>query len=162
MKVNNNIIIENARIVFRNFSGEEGKFNRKGDRNFCVLLDHDLSEALISDGWNVRYLKPREEGDELQAFLQVKVSFANIPPKIVLVTSKRKTTMNENMINVLDWAEIKNVDLVVRPYNWDISGKTGVKGYVKSMYITIYEDEFSEKYENVPDSAVSSLIKDGD
>ena len=151
--VNNNITIEGARIVFRNFEGKEGKFNTAGKRNFCVLLDDELAKTLQDDGWNIKWLQPREEGDEPQAYIQVAVNFGTVPPKIVLVTSGGKQTLDERNINILDWAEIANVDLIIRPYNWEMNGKTGVKAYIKSMYVTIAEDEFEKKYADVPDSA---------
>ena len=157
--IKSNIDIENARIGFKNFAGKEGKFNAKGNRNFCVFLDHEFAVTLEREGWNVRWLTPKEEYDEQQAYLSVAVSFGNIPPKIFLVTSKGKTLLYEESVMVLDWAEIKNVDLTIRPYNWEVSGKTGVKAYIKSMYITIAEDTFESKYRDVPDSAVSSMIE---
>lgn len=147
--VNKNIVIENARIGFRNFSGEEGKFNPKGRRNFCVFLDTELGEVLQDDGWNIRWLEPREEEDEKQAYLQVAVRYNNIPPKIVQITSRGQTILDEDMVSVLDWAEIENVDVIIRPYNWEVSGKKGVKAYVKSMYVTILEDEFAHKYNDI-------------
>ena len=30
--------IDNARLVFKNFRGEGGKFNKEGDRNFALLI----------------------------------------------------------------------------------------------------------------------------
>ena len=36
---NEDIAIENAELRFKNFSGKEGRFNAKGNRNFCVLLN---------------------------------------------------------------------------------------------------------------------------
>ena len=153
----NNIMIENGRIGFRNFSGKEGKFNPAGRRNFCVFLDEETAINLIRDGWNVRWLEPKNEGDEKQAYLQVTVSYENIPPKIIIISSKGKTVLNAETVSLLDWVEIKEVDLIIRPYNWEVSGKFGVKAYIKSMYVTMVEDAFESKYYDVPDSATDAI-----
>jgi len=155
--VNKNLVVENARIGFRNFSGKEGKFNPAGRRNFCVFLEKEMGEQLEKDGWNIRWLEPRDETEDKQAYLQVAVSYDNIPPKIVLVSSHGKTQLDESSVNLLDWAEITNVDLIIRPYNWAVNGKEGVKAYVKSMYVTIAEDNFENKYLDVPDSAINTM-----
>lgn len=155
--VKNNIVIENAQIGFRNFSGNAGKFNPAGRRNFCVFLEQELGKVLENDGWNVRWLQPKDEAEDPRPYLQVSVSYDNIPPKIVLVTKKGKTILDDTSVNILDWAEISSVDIIIRPYNWEVSGKGGVKAYVKSMYVTIVEDEFESKYYDVPDSAVNTI-----
>ena len=160
--VKSNIVIENAKIGFKNFSGKEGKFNPAGRRNFCVFLESELAESLESDGWNIRWLDPKDPDADRQAYLQVAVSYDNIPPKIVMISSKGQTALHEETIGIVDWAEIDTVDLIIRPYNWTMhegtrNEKRGVKAYIKSMYITIVEDVFESKYINTPDSATDSI-----
>lgn len=152
-----NIIIENARIGFKNFSGKIGKFNPEGNRNFCVFLDEDIANKLKKDGWNVKYLKPREEGDKEQAYLQVKVRFENRPPNVVIKSSRGKSRIDESEVNMLDWAEIENVDLNISPYVYDFNGNKGVSAYLKSMFVTIEEDPLEMKYVNTPDSAENAI-----
>lgn len=151
------VAVENAQIVFKNFEGKEGDFNRAGDRNFCVLLDDGLAEDLKKHGWNVKFLKPREEGDKEQAYLQIKVSFKNVPPNIYLISSRGKNRLSEDDVKILDWADIKTADLIFNPYDWELNGKTGRSAYLKTLYAVLEEDEFEKKYMNSPDSAEGSI-----
>lgn len=146
------VLFEDVRIVFRNFKGAEGQFNREGDRNFAVILDDDkMVKALENDGWNIKYLKAREEGDDEQPYLPVSVNFKGKPPRCVMISSRGRTELREDEIEVLDWVDIRTVDLIVRPYEWVVNGKSGIKAYLKSIFVTIEEDALDLKYASIDD-----------
>lgn len=142
------VLMEGVRIVFRNFEGKEGPYNKAGDRNFAVLLDPEVAKMMAEDGWNVKWLKPREEDEieEEQAYLPVSLRYDVFPPNVTLVTSHNRTQLDESTIEMLDYADIVNVDLIVRPYTWQVNQKTGIKAYVKTMFVTIEEDALVRKY----------------
>lgn len=142
------ILLEDARIIFRNFEGRETTYNRKGDRNFCVILDEDLSEKLKSDGWNVKYLKPREEGDTPTPYLEVAVSCKKSCPLIRLITSRGPSNLTEREFEMVDQVDIEQVDMLINPYHWGPmpDGREGIRAYLEAIYITIHEDPLQLKY----------------
>lgn len=145
-------MVENAQLIFRNFSGKEDKYNSAGDRNFCVVLDQGTADQMASDGWNIRTLDAREEGDDVTFYIPVKVSFKNRPPRVVLISSTGRTNLDEGSVEVLDYADMRNVDLIAQAYNWAVGDKTGKKAYLKSMFVTLEEDELERKYAQVEDT----------
>ncbi len=144
MAARDTIKIEGAQIKYRNFAGREKDFNPEGRRNFCVIFDEETADRLRQDGWNVKMDK---YGDET---MQVAVEYKNFPPRIVQITGNNQRVLTEKQLANLDDAEILNVDLIIRPYNYDVNGKTGVKAYLKTAYITI-QDDFGGKYANIPE-----------
>lgn len=149
MSNRNSITIENAHLLggsFKNFSGKASKFTPEGVRTFCVAIDPETAEKLRFDGWNVKQLKPRDEDEEPLDYLQVRVSYKGRPPRVVLISGKTHTELTEETIGMLDWAEIENADLTIVPYNWEVNGKSGVKAYLKSLYVTVVVDELAKKY----------------
>lgn len=146
--------VEDAQLIFRNFSGKEGQYNREGDRNFAVILDQDTAAQMIEDGWNVRSLSARDEDDTDTPYIQVAVNFSNRPPRIVMISSTARTPLDEASIEVLDWTDIRVADLIARGYEWNVNGKTGVKAYLQTLFVTIEEDALERKYATMPNEDV--------
>lgn len=145
------VSLENVRIGFRNFEGREGQYNKKGERSFAVFLNREVAEDLAEQGWNVKFPQPDPRGvdpddDGRQPYLQVSVSFEFYPPSVFLISNGHPTKLDEEQLSMLDWAELENVDLVIRPYEWSVNRNSGIKAYLKAGYFTIVTDRFAAKY----------------
>jgi hypothetical protein len=151
------ITIENATLLYRNFAGEEGQYNRAGDRNFCVILPEDVAEMMARDGYNIKRRKPRDNDSDDEAgaigdpYVQVKVSYKGRAPEIYLIGSKtrRRNMLDEGLVPLLDTVEIAECDLRFSPYNWTVRGDSGVTAYLRKMYLTQFEDDLDLKYADV-------------
>lgn len=138
--------IDDAHIIYRNFSGVGSKFNREGDRNFAVYIpDEDMANELKERGWNVKIKQPREDGDDPFMFLPVKIKFNDRGPSVYLVTGNKKTPLNENTVSCLDDIDILSVDLDIRPYDWEVNDKTGRTAYLQSIWVTQEVDRFASR-----------------
>lgn len=160
-KVTDPVEIEDAQLIWTNFSGKAGKFNAEGMRNFNIIIDEDTFNVLQNDGWNVRVVLPKNDSDPDTPplyILPVKVSFGKRPPQIQLISSRGRRFLDEETVGMLDFIDIKTCDVVVNPYNYNVNGKVGVSGYLKSLYVTMVEDRFADKYADVPTSAVDAII----
>lgn len=139
--------IDDARITYKNFSGAPSPYNREGDRNFALIVpDRDLADALINDGWNVRIKPPREEGDDPFMYLPVKVKFNDYGPKVYLVTGKRMNRLDEDSVSMLDHISMRQIDMDIRPYDWNVNGKAGRTAYLQSIRVVQDIDRFEEEY----------------
>lgn len=147
MERNNKLAIDNARIIFKNFTGKDDKFGREGDRSFSIVIEDDpLAEQLANDGWNVKPLTPRDPDEKVNHFIKVKISFRVRPPKIWLLTNHKRTLLDEDTIATLQYARIENADVVVSPWRWEVNGKTGIAAYLETLYVKIEDDPFADKY----------------
>lgn len=136
--------INNARIIYRNFSGAPSKFNREGDRNFALIIDEEwIAETLIAEGWNVRIKDPREEGDSPFMYMNVKVKFNDRGPNVYLKSGDNMVKLDEESIGCLDNVDILNIDLDIRPYDWEVNGKEGRTAYLQSICVTQQVDRFA-------------------
>lgn len=144
---------ENARIIYRNFSGAGSRFNKEGDRKFTYeFYDDQEAERLRENGWYVKTKLPREEGDDIRYHIDVSVSFRsfpNIPPAMIYIYSNGvRTQLDEETVGMLDSAEIRNIDLTIRPRWWldDRTNEWKVKAYLKEMHVTLEPSPWANKY----------------
>lgn len=142
------VVLENVRLLFKNFRGEARQFNNAGDRNFNAAVSREQADALRGYGFRVKELVPKDDFDSEPTYtLKVKVSYRYSEPKVVMIAGRTKRLLSEETIDELDYADIQSADLTIKPSYWSQpNGDSGVTAYLNSMYVTLVEDPLAEKY----------------
>ncbi len=146
------LVIQNARLIHKNFEGRPGQYNRQGDKGFSVVIDPSAVDELTKEGWGIRELPPRAdiEGSTSLFFIPVRVNFDGPrQPDVFLATRNGLVRLDKETISTLDHADITNVDLTIHAHPWENNGKSGVKAYLRNLYVTIREDPLATKYEQM-------------
>lgn len=144
--------IDDARIIFRNFSGAASKFNRAGERNFALVIDDErIADELVKEGWNVKIKPGRDEDEAPFMYLPVKVKFNDRGPAVYLVTGGKRNRLDEESVACLDDVDILSVDMDIRPYDWVIQEgtpdeKSGRTAYLQSICVTQEIDRFAARF----------------
>lgn len=139
-KINGQLIeISSAKILWKNFTGELGFYNKEGSRNFCLLLSDDASVNFFKqNGYSVAVKPSGVEVGEFIRYLKVKLKFNDGEPTIILKSNNKTIRVDENLVSVLDSIKIKSVDMSIKPYHWELpNGENGQIAYLSNM--TVYQ-----------------------
>lgn len=144
------IEINDARIIFPNFSGAPTKFKREGgDRDFqLVIPNQEMADMLMAEGYNVTIKAPEDPDAEPYRKLKVKVNFNGYrPPSIYVESGRAKRKLTEETVGELDRMSIRSVDLDIRPYDWtNPAGQSGRTAYLESLYAVQDVDRFADRF----------------
>lgn len=158
-KVRDELKLEGVQLQWKNFRGEKGQYNEAGKRNFSIKLTEEQAGDLRDIGWNVRDNKRKVdagEHDELKWHLPVNVKMdGKYPPRIFLIAfgpdgQPRRTQLDGESVGALDFVRFANVDLIIRPNNYDFAGRQGVTAYLVTLYATLLQDDLEKKYAHIP------------
>ena len=144
------LVIDDAKLLFHNFSGAKTDFNALGNRNFDVILpDNEMAIAMGQKGWNVKIRRPRDPEDDPYYTLNVKINMASRwPPKIVEAGKRQQIVYDESMLNKLDNLPMEDIGIVINGSEWENEryGK-GVKAYLDQFYFRARPSIFGNKYD---------------
>ena len=144
--------IDGRDIIFKNFEGRGDKFNREGDRNFSLRFrDPESADALVDNGWNVKIKDGRDDDEGPFMRLPIKVKFTDYGPKVYLWSGNRRNELDEESIGCLDQIDIESVNMDIRPYDWEVNGRTGRTAYLQTIEVFQRVDRFAARYAQMTD-----------
>lgn len=153
--IHNNLIFKNVTLAFRpNFSGSDPHgYNDRHQRYFDIKLDDEMAKDLADEGWPIRTYIPKNDPDNPVLSLRAYIRFDKVPPRhAYMIIGRRAVKLNAENVGTLDYADISNIDVEIRPYNYT-HPRIGTKAMVDSIYVEIRESELYEKYADIIESS---------
>lgn len=143
---NGRLTIYDAKVLFKNFSGEPTVYNKEGDRNFCVIITKELADILNENGWKVRVRPSRDGVEPDNYYIKVKVSYMKTAPNVKVDTGSAERWLDEDTIGELDHQRVRTADLTISESHWSRPDGNGVTGYLTTLFARVDIDELMESY----------------
>lgn len=132
-----NIIIEDAEIIFRDFKGEQGNYP-----SFAVKIPDEVAPELMNIGWPVKQYQPRDEDADPFYLMNVKVRYRTAsgddfcaPEEVMVVINGKRTYINEDTVRTLQHLTFKKVDVEIEWYPWKYQNRSGDGAQLERLYI---------------------------
>jgi hypothetical protein len=149
--VDGNIRVENAVLMFRNFSGNPTNFNPQGGkRTFSLCLPKEWADILKQDLWNVKE-RQLDDGEVIYHTEIVVNENSQYPPHLYLLSEfmgkKAMTLLQPEQYKKLDQDMIVGLDLEIHPFEHGRGTPGSKKGYLKNLWATLQSvNDFGGKY----------------
>ena len=154
MAKENLVVIENTKLILRNFAGKATNYEPEDKPSFGVLISQEDADEFEAQGLPVKYLKPRHDEDVPIPFLKVRVNMKRDPAPLVVMkrfsedgTLVDKTVLDQDTISTLDYADIADASLRLSIYEWTFQKKTGKSWYLHDLVCNLNADDFLTKYD---------------
>lgn len=131
--------IDGASIIFRNFSGANTQYSQ----GFNLMIDDpDIADEFVEHGYNVVIKIPEEPGATPMMRLPIKLKFKKYPngketgPLVFLVKNGVRRELHSDDMDILDKIDITNVNMDIRPYDWERNGDRGRSAWLNEIEVT--------------------------
>ena len=129
--------VKGSNIIFRNFSGKGLKYNREGNRNFCVTLDGTAAEDIFKNN----NIAVKQLGAEFEG---VKFVSIKIPRAFDYKVPKEEET--ESIYYMLDNRNIEKAVITTEIFKYDINDKSYACLYLKNGVFFVLDGFTGNRY----------------
>ena len=142
------LLVDDAKIIYKNFAGRGSDYNKEGDRNFSLVIPQEFVEGLLADGWNVKEKVSQSTGEKFYV-MPVTVRYFDENGDgcdAVMKANGSKIILNPDTIGQLDRADIVRCDMDIRPYFWKYGNKSGKSAQLEVISVEIRTNRFATDF----------------